>query len=215
MKIRRKLLSLLYLCFAFGVLSNHAAAQNQPNVSRTNAVPANEQNAPIVAEIRNLQQTLQNLNDNLREISRKIVTPTTANRATATPASSQNKLLLSLDILTRAEQRAELLRRQLIEMSEKEIATKNTLAQIEENLRPENIERNISLAGSVRAPEMRDQRENKLKIERDGQRELLQQVQTARQRLDSDVRQADDLVQRLRQKLFPAIEKQIENLTVN
>jgi hypothetical protein len=44
-------------------------------------------------------------------------------------------------LLMHTEERAEVLRKQLIELIEKETSFKSRLAQIDEDMRPENIER--------------------------------------------------------------------------
>ncbi|MCA1609074.1 MAG: hypothetical protein LC730_06425, partial [Acidobacteria bacterium] len=66
------------------------------------------------------------------------------------PDEKQKRLSLNLDILTRAEQRAETLRKQLFEMIDKENSVKSRLNDIENDVRPETIERNVALVGSLR-----------------------------------------------------------------
>jgi hypothetical protein len=61
--------------------------------------------------------------------------------------------LLNLDILTPAEQRAEGLRKQLLELIEKETLIKSRLAQIEEDMRHESIELAQNAFGTTRTAE--------------------------------------------------------------
>lgn len=70
--------------------------------------------------------------------------------------------------MTRAEQRAEALRKELLERIEKEASLKSRLVQIEEEIRPESIERAMNPIGSTRTVELRDVRRRVLENERSG-----------------------------------------------
>jgi hypothetical protein len=113
----------------------------------------------------------------------------------------QKRLALNLEILNRAEQRAESLRKQHFDMIEKAGAIKAKLEEIDNNLRPEMIERTVAMTGSLRPEELRDARKKNLEAERTSQQSLLEEVQSTLARLDESVRKADDLVDRLRAKL--------------
>ena len=86
--------------------------------------------------------------------------------------TKQKRLLLNLDILTRAEQRAETLRKQLFDMIEKESTIKTRLDLIESDIRPDTIERSVSFAGSLRPEELRNMRRKSLEIEKTNLRGL-------------------------------------------
>lgn len=164
-------------------------------------------------ELALLRKSLQTLSVRLREISDKTLAPD-ALRADSSNAK-QNRIALNLDLLARSEQRAEILRRQLFELIEKETSLRSRLMQIEEDLRPESIERAQSLVGSTRTVELRDVRRRILDNERKGFETLLIQTAQSRVRLDEDVRQADSLVSKLRQRILPLIEKEIEQINPN
>jgi hypothetical protein len=177
-------------------------------------LPPNATSLDTVAnEIGLLRKSLQTLNIRLREISEKVGTPD-ANQS-GSPNDKQNSIALNLDLLTRAEQRADALRKQLLELIEKETSVKNRLVQIEEDMRPESIERAVSLIGTTRTPELRDVRRRVLENERKGFESLLNQIAQSRLRLEDDVRQADALVSRLRQRVLPLIEREIEKINPN
>jgi hypothetical protein len=89
------------------------------------------------------------------------------------------------------------------------------LAQIDEDVRPENVERALSGIGTTRTAELRDVRRRSLEIEKRGLEGLLVLATQNRARLDEDVRQADALVSRLRQRLLPLIDKEIEKINPN
>ncbi len=125
----------------------------------------------------------------------------------------QKRLLLNLDILSRAEQRSEGLRKQLFEMVEKENALKLRLDQIEIEMRPEVIERSLQLAGSLRPEDVRDARRKSLGAERANLQALLNQVQTTRASIDLSLQRSDQLVDKLRVKLEKDIEDALKDDT--
>ncbi|HLM59540.1 MAG TPA: hypothetical protein VK308_01935 [Pyrinomonadaceae bacterium] len=113
----------------------------------------------------------------------------------------QKRLLLNLDILSRAESRAESLRKQLFEMVEKEATVRTRLEQISFDARPEMIERSTAFVGSLRPEEIRDQRRKSLDAEKRNLESLLTQIQTSRSSLEENVQKADFLVEKVRFKL--------------
>ncbi len=126
---------------------------------------------------------------------------------TDTYEQRQKRVLMNLDILTRAEQRSETLRKQLFDLMEKESAIKTKLDQIEVDIRPEMIERALQISGSMRPEEIREMRRKSLDAERRNLQDLLSNIQSTRSRLADDLDKADSLVNRLRTKL----EKEIDD----
>ncbi len=175
---------------------------------QTASLSPNANSMDVVAnEIGLLRKSLQTLNARLREISEKVLA--------TNPTEKPNNIALSLDVLMRAEQRAELLRKQLLELIEKETAFKSRLVQLEEEMRPESIERSLNLVGTTRTSELRDTRRRVLENERKGFESLLYQTTQSRSRLEDDVRQADILVVKLRQRIIPVIEREIDKINAN
>lgn len=127
------------------------------------------------------------------------------------PDEKQKRLLLNLDILTRAEQRAESLRKQLFEMIEKENATKTKLDSLEYELRPEVIERSTAMVGSLRPEEIRASRRKSLESERANLQTLLTEIQRNRTAVDLNLQRADALVERLRVKLEKEIDTALDD----
>ncbi|MEO7672891.1 MAG: hypothetical protein ABIU09_02295 [Pyrinomonadaceae bacterium] len=119
----------------------------------------------------------------------------------------QKRLMMNLDILTKAEQRADSLRRQLFEMIEKESTIRTRLDMIEANVRPETIDREVAFAGSLRPEELRAMRKKSLEIERTNLQALIIEVQKTRTNIDQNVQKADLLVEKMRLKL----EKEIDD----
>ncbi len=113
----------------------------------------------------------------------------------------QKRLLLNLDILTRAEQRSESLRKQLFEMIEKENSVKSRLDEIASDLRPEAIQRSANFAGTMRPEEIRELRQKSLDSERRNLDALLIEIQSTRSNIASTLQKSDILVDKLRLKL--------------
>lgn len=205
---------LVMICAA--TFSAASLAQNPERRTANSTAPAQEQspNAGSVDTVANeiglLRKSLQTLNTRLREISEKLLAPDS--KQADSPKEQQNRISTSLNLLGQAEQRAELLRRQLLELIERETALKSRLVQIEEEMRPESIERASSLVGSTRTVEIRDVRRRVLENDRRGYESLLNLTSQARIRLEEDLKQADALVARLRQRVLPLIEKEVDRL---
>lgn len=182
------------------------AQEQQPSL------PPNATSLDVVAnELGLLRKSLQTLNTRLREISDKILAGDANQSGSAN--DKQNRIAQNLALLTQTEQRAEGLRKQLLELIEKEALYKGRLVQIDEDMRPESIERAMNPYGTTRTAEIRDTRRRVLENERKGFENLLSLTTQSRQRIEEDVKQADQLVFRLRQRLFPLIEKEIDKIT--
>lgn len=119
----------------------------------------------------------------------------------------QRRLLLNLDILTRAEQRAETLRKQLFDLIEKENQITTKLETIDYDSRPEMIERQTALVGSLRPEELRESRRKSLESEKRNLSKLLTDMQSTRLNLEQNVQKADLLVEKLR----AVLEKDIDD----
>jgi len=113
----------------------------------------------------------------------------------------QKRLLLNLDILTRAEQRSESLRKQQFEMIEKENVVKSRLEQIDIDIRPESINRALQMAGSMKPEEIRDSRRKSLEAERGNLQSLLTEIQNTRANIGFNLQKANEMVEKLRTKL--------------
>jgi hypothetical protein len=184
-----------------------------PTPQTQEQTPSANSTDTMANEIGLLRRSLQSLNTRLREISEKLFTTGAASGVASD--GKQNRLAQNLVLLSTAEQRAEVLRNQLLEMTVKETAFRNRLVQLEEDMRPESIDRNLSLVGTTRTTELRDARRRTLENERKGVENLLNITAQSRARLEDDVKQADAMVARLRLRLLPLIEKEIDSINPN
>jgi uncharacterized protein YlxW (UPF0749 family) len=92
---------------------------------------------------------------------------------------------------TNSAQAAEDLRAKLLDVQAKESELQTRLRQLDEALKPENIERSLAGIGSTKPEELREMRRRQLAIERDGVQAQLRLVATSRERLESTIRFAE------------------------
>jgi LPXTG-motif cell wall-anchored protein len=90
-----------------------------------------------------------------------------------------------------AAEKVEQLRAQLLEVQAKEEDLRTRLQQLEESLKPENIERSLAGVGSTKPEELRESRRRQLSIQRDGLVAQLKILETSRQRLETAIANAE------------------------
>ena len=113
--------------------------------------------------------------------------------------------------LTRAEQRAEGLQTQLRDVLEKEAGLQAQMDRVDEQMRPESIERQAALTGTFRPDELRDTIRRQLDAEKRRLRTQLDVLQGSRTRLETALNSADQLVGRLRSQLDDAMQRELES----
>ncbi|HEV7473624.1 MAG TPA: hypothetical protein VGN90_06235 [Pyrinomonadaceae bacterium] len=99
--------------------------------------------------------------------------------------------ILAQDTPTTPAQAAADLRARLAEVQSREAELQTRLNQLDEALKPENIERSMAGIGSTRPEELREQRRRELTIEKDGVRRQLDLLATNRARLETAIQAAD------------------------
>jgi hypothetical protein len=90
-----------------------------------------------------------------------------------------------------AAQEADDLRLQLLDLQTQEEGLRARAAQLDEALKPENIERSLAGVGSTRPEELRETRRRQLQIERDGVAAQLRTLEAGRARLEAAIRDAE------------------------
>jgi hypothetical protein len=145
---------------------------------------------PPPAEEDETQSTLKNLTNQVNRLNDKL-----------TSMQEDDRYQLDMERLTRAEQRAEQLRGQLMDIQAKIADFEARLEQIEFALRPENIENSTAGYGSTRPEVARETRKKQLEGERGRVQAQLKLAETSRSRLEVAVSNADLEVDNLRAKL--------------
>ncbi len=90
-----------------------------------------------------------------------------------------------------ATQSAEGLRAQLVEVQARETELQARARQLDEDLKPENIERSLAGIGSTKPEDLRELRRRQLTIERDSVRAQLKILATSHERLEAALRTAE------------------------
>jgi len=103
-------------------------------------------------------------------------------------------LAASVEAQTAAQDRAANLRQQLAEVQAKQTELETRLQQLQEDLKPENIEKTLAGVGSTKPEELREQRRRQLEIEKKSVQTRLDQLSTSRSRLEAGILQADAAV---------------------
>ena len=99
------------------------------------------------------------------------------------------------------------LKGQLLELQAKETDLRARLQELDESLKPENIERSLAGVGSTRPEELREQRRRQLSIQRAGVLAQLQTIETGRTRLETALANAEALAYQQSARPAPTIEQ--------
>ena len=92
---------------------------------------------------------------------------------------------------TGAQEKAASLRAQLTDIEAKQAELQTRLQNLEERLKPENIDSALAGVGSTRPEDLREQRRRQLEIERNGVRAQLDLLATSHSRLERAIATAD------------------------
>ena len=115
----RFLFLLILACATFTVESFGQTARRQPSTAQAQEQPStaasNSSDEAVANEIALLRKSVQTLNSSLRDIGDRLLTPNSKQSE-----DSRNRIAGNLSLLMQAEQRAEILRKQLLELIEKE-----------------------------------------------------------------------------------------------
>jgi hypothetical protein len=154
----------------------------QPEDSSTAGQP-NSDDPGVQNTINSLSNQVEKLNKNLGEMQ------------------ENDRALLDMERLTRAEQRAESLRSQLLDNVSKLADLTSRLEGIEFASKPENIERANAVYGSTRPEEAREARRRQLEKEKALVQSQIKILETGRVRLETAVTNADAEVDLLRRRV--------------
>lgn len=139
---------------------------------------------------REMQRTINALSNQVDRLNNKL-----------SKMEENDRSLLDMERLTRAEQRAENLRMQQVDVESKLADLQARLEQTEWAMKPENIERMNAGYGSVRPEEARETRRRQLEAERNRLLAQIKILETSRARLEQSLITADGEVDSLRTRL--------------
>ena len=136
------------------------------------------------------QQTISDLSKQVDRLNNKL-----------TQMQEDDRYQLDMERLTRAEQRAEQLRSQLMDIQAKIADFESRLEQLDWAIKPENIEASTAGYGSTHPEAAREARRKSLESERNRVQAQLKLAETSKSRLEGAVANADLEVDQLRAKL--------------
>lgn len=169
-----------------------STADADPNESESTgaATARRPKGAARPATAREMERTIDSLSTQVNKLTEKIG-----------QLQENDQTHLDMERLTRAEQRGESLRTQLVDVESKLADLQPKLDQIEYGLKPENIERAAAGFGTVRPEELRETRRRQLENERARVQAQIKILEASRTRLEAAVITADAEVDRLRRRL--------------
>jgi DNA repair exonuclease SbcCD ATPase subunit len=156
--------------------------ETKPKNGKTPAKPA--------ADAPDTQQTIDSLSNQVKQLNDKLG-----------QMQETDQALMDMERLSRAEQRAETLRSQQVEVESKLADLQSRLEDTEYQMKPENIEREMATFGSTRPEVARDARRRKLEGDRNRILAQTKILETSRVRLEGAVATADAEVDLLRRRL--------------
>ena len=162
--------------------------------------PAQEPTAPA-APVANAKPT-----GDLEQVRRSVKQLATENdrlRAKVAELERQLKNQSIRDRMMQEEQRAERLEEQLFSIAKEEATLQGQLDDVNEGLRPENIEQ-LQVMGSLRPEEVRESTRRKLTNQQSRIQAQLQLLQQSRSRIHSSISVTDMLIQNLRTQMQSA-----------
>ncbi|MEO6589377.1 MAG: hypothetical protein ABIP06_08735 [Pyrinomonadaceae bacterium] len=186
----------LSLMFCFGIFTVSAQTEN----TRTSYAIEN-----ISTEISKISKSLDDLNKKLGSFSETF----NSNQGLRL-TEKQQRILFAFEMLNRSETRLSTLQLLKIQLADREATTKRKIAQLEDSLRSENIDRTLN--GTLDAEAVRSARRRTLQNERNDLSKLLNEIQNSINDTDSEIFQTQLFLRKIRQQIFPNVEKEISDL---
>jgi chromosome segregation ATPase len=183
---------------------------SEPSVLST-ADEQQQSGAAKNAQQRTPQRDAQSENEQLRSTVRNLSSQVQQLSGQLNQMKSEQGAMLDLERLTRAEQRAEDLRTQLREVTDKQLQYQERLAEIEYELQPDSIQRRAALIGSLDPASVRDAIQQQLERERTRIQKQLDLLESSRTHLEQAVTSADAEVERLRKRVEAADQQEQPN----
>lgn len=192
---------LLFTASVAALLTGSVVAQAQP--ANTQVYPSDPM-SNISMEMTRVSRNVEDLTQKLKEFVDKFekVGGITFNE-------KQQRLVLGMEMLVRAEQRIAAWQKYQIELVEKQGEVRAKLAGIETELRPERIQNAFQHEGTTRTDELRESRRTTLQAERQSLTALLAQIETSLKEANEALRESQSLANRLRKIFLPQIEQEL------
>jgi hypothetical protein len=183
-------------CFVLSVHAQDVQPSAVPTPQGSVAVAASEKEGqPKADDIAKMRKTINRLRAENERLRKRV-----------TSLQQIGNTISIQDLLAKEEQRANNLQTQLLTTMEKIATLESRLGEINEQLRPENIERMI-VAGSLRPEEVREATSRRLSSEKRRLQSQLDLLQPTRSRLQASLTGTEQTIQRLQLQLQDSLRK--------
>lgn len=162
----------------------------EPEADETQTAETKPTRSKTAADDEDIKQTINSLSNQVNRLNDKLG-----------QMQETDQALMDMERLSRAEQRAEALRSQQVEVESKLADLQSRLEDTEYLMKPENIEREMATYGSTRPEVVRDTRRRKLESDRNRILAQIKILENSRVRLESAVATADAECDLLRRRL--------------
>jgi chromosome segregation ATPase len=185
-------------------ITNPEIYQPSPGDNSNSAEPANQNSNSNSSPQSDDQRTIHALSNQVDKLNDKL-----------NDMQSSQQSMVDLERLSRAEQRSSQLRTELRDVQGKKGDLEAHLEQVENDLKPENIERAVAGYGTTRPEELRAQRQKALENDRTRTRQQIDQLTASESRIQQAIATSDVEVDRLQKKLEAADKAAIDNAKTN
>lgn len=169
------------------VVSTADDANGNANGARRSAAKSSAVNENDPQQMR---RTIESLTNQVNKLSAQV-----------TQMRQEQSAIFNMDLLSRAEQRAEAFHAQLRDLQDKEAQLQARADQLEYELQPENVQAKANLIGSLQPDKVREGITRQLEGERARVLKQISLLEADRPRLEAAAVNADQTVERLRAKL--------------
>jgi chromosome segregation ATPase len=180
--------------------NTNSAADTTNGSDNTNTQSNSLTTKPSGEDPEEMKRTIRSLSSQVDKLTDKL-----------SQMQEEQRSLVDLERLSRAEQRSAQLHAELRDVQAKEGESQARLEEIDYALKPENIERATAMVGSTHPEEVREQRRKQLESEKQRVQGQLDHLSASRVNLEQASAAADTEVDRLRKKLDAADQAAIEN----
>lgn len=189
----------MFLAASFLLFSVAAVSGQNPAAPYTSQVS----DQAVLAELRNISRSVASLVDGVKaSVDRE---PAKAGGLT----EKQQKMVLSMDMLVRSEERVANFQRLQVDLVERLNENRTKLAQVEVDLRPLSIDRSVQFEGTTQTEELRDSKRTRLRAERTTLVSLITQIQSTLNETQESLNDALAQTFRLRRAVLPQIEREL------
>ncbi len=175
---------------------------------------AQTENQVQAIQVENISEKLTEISRSLNTLNEKLVkfSETFSSNQGLKLSENQQTILAAFEFLNRAEQRLATLQKLKIELAEKQTSLRLQVSDIEEQLRPESVDRSVAFRGTTKAEELREGRRQALNKEKTELTTIIFEIQNSLNETNNEIRETEQFLRRIRQRIFPAIEREIRDL---